>query len=256
MCTAPNLWFMMGFLMLINFIHFSQLSSINDTDNHLISASICNECVMNVSNFYNFKKKIITAQDFLNSCSANGECIYEQEEENEEAVDISSEECITNDEPTVEDHLEPLSEEDQESNVHTVIHTDNAVNDSLLTELISLPEKRKPNKYPPRGPNKRNKASTTDDSPKVTIQMNECLVCPSILGDIIELNAHILTHENIVCKSCKRTFARYSNLKRHFNSAHSKPKPFQCDICGIGFSFSINLQTHAEIHYQKNVRIK
>lgn len=216
---------------------------------------------MNVSNFYNFKKKIISAQDFLNSCSANGECIYEQEEEHEEALEVSSEECNTSDQPMAEDHLEPLSpsEEDQVELVslsNVIEQTDNAANGNLLTELITLPQKRKPNKNTARGQNKRNKVPTADDSPKVTIQMNECLVCPSILGDIIELNTHILTHENIVCKSCKRTFARYSNLKRHFNSAHSKPKPFQCDICGIGFSFSINLQTHAEIHYQKNIRMK
>lgn len=93
-----------------------------------------------------------------------------------------------------------------------------------------------------------------DTTEKVTIQINECLICPKILGDILQLKDHIESHADIKCKACKRQFARYSNLKRHFNSTHSKPKPFQCDLCGLGFNFSVNLQTHAALHYSGKIR--
>lgn len=81
-----------------------------------------------------------------------------------------------------------------------------------------------------------------------TLQLNECLICPAILGDIIQLKEHIEAHSDIQCKACHREFVRYSNLKRHFNSTHSKPKPFVCDWCGLGFNFSANLQSHAALH--------
>lgn len=89
---------------------------------------------------------------------------------------------------------------------------------------------------------------------RFTIQMNECLICPAVLGDILQLKDHIDEHTEINCKACNRQFARYSNLKRHFNSIHSKPKPFQCDICGLDFNFSVNLQAHAALHYNGKIR--
>lgn len=103
---------------------------------------------------------------------------------------------------------------------------------------------------------KRSKASGNSNE-KVTIQMNECLICDSVLNDIHQLDNHIISHKSkINCKICLRVFARYSNLKRHFMSMHSKPKPFQCDLCGLGFSFSVNLQAHAELHYSGKIRMK
>lgn len=95
------------------------------------------------------------------------------------------------------------------------------------------------------------KKSKADKNEKITIQINECLICPADLGDILQLKNHIDAHKIITCKVCGRQFGRYSNLKRHFNANHTKPKPFQCDICGLAFNFSVNLQTHAQIHYKK-----
>lgn len=43
-------------------------------------------------------------------------------------------------------------------------------------------------------------------------------------------------------------FLWYSNLQRHFNSVHSKPKPFVYDWCGLGFNFAINFQSHTALH--------
>lgn len=209
---------------------------------------------MNVSNFFNFKKKITNAQEFLNSCAANGECINETEVEHIQPQDDEAmEEYAINDDDIIrEEDLDPLDEEHLLASSESESTTENG--NETLDAAIKAAEKRKEDTNPIQPQAKRVKV--VDNSPKVTIQMNECLVCPSILGDIIELNSHVQTHKTIVCKSCNRTFARYSNLKRHFNSAHSKPKPFQCDICGLGFSFSVNLQTHAEIHYARNIRMK
>lgn len=91
---------------------------------------------------------------------------------------------------------------------------------------------------------------------KVTLQVNECLICPAVLSDILQLNDHVTTHNVVKCKLCFRDFKRYSNLKRHFLQAHSKPKPFVCDLCGLGFSFSVNLQAHAALHYSGKIRMK
>ena len=101
---------------------------------------------------------------------------------------------------------------------------------------------------------KKPKVEPAMNTEKITIQMNECLICPAILADILQLKDHIDAHVDIKCKACGRQFARYSNLKRHFNSTHSKPKPFQCDLCGLGFNFSVNLQSHAALHYTGKIR--
>lgn len=103
--------------------------------------------------------------------------------------------------------------------------------------------------------NKRMKVEQNQGE-KITLQTNECLICPAVLDDILQLNDHIVQHTIIKCKACNRSFARYSNLKRHFNVVHSKPKPFVCDICGLGFSFSVNLQAHASLHYSGKIRMK
>lgn len=122
-----------------------------------------------------------------------------------------------------------------------------------ITRLIRVENVKKPT----NGSSSRrpvNKRTKIDNIEKVIIQMNECLICPAILGDILELKDHIEAHTDIKCKACKRQFARYSNLKRHFNGVHSKPKPFQCDLCGLGFNFSVNLQAHAALHYSGKLR--
>lgn len=91
---------------------------------------------------------------------------------------------------------------------------------------------------------------------KVALQVNECIICPAVLNDILDLTSHIHTHDILRCKVCHRGFQRFSNLKRHFLMSHSKPKPFVCDLCGLGFSFSVNLQAHAELHYSGKIKPK
>lgn len=158
----------------------------------------------------------------------------------------------------VDSNEEPQSLEEDTENGHETENTDAQAKVMVTQEQTRLirivkVDNRKKRSNDSSGPNKKPKIeeATTE---KVTIQMNECLICPSILGDILQLKDHIEAHTEFKCKACNRQFARYSNLKRHFNSVHSKPKPFQCDICGLGFNFSVNLQAHAALHYSGKIK--
>lgn len=217
----------------------------------MVSTSICSECVLNVSNFYTFKKKILEAQEFLGASNV----VESTEEKNEELQQYIAVEGT-------DDLIQLLEEGPPDDNNGTeeyVAESDSQQSSSETSEQIQPANENKVRRSRSSDPNsaksKRSKA-TADSTEKVTIQMNECLICPAVLGDIHQLDNHIASHKEINCKVCLRIFARYSNLKRHFMSVHSKPKPFQCDLCGLGFSFSVNLQTHAELHYSGKIRMK
>lgn len=210
------------------------------------STSICNECVLNINNFYTFKKKILDAQQLINSITEK------QRLDNESAIEYVED----------EDESVQLIELNEQNPFHEVEHENNKIvalcADQSPKPVVTETRFIKVVKRQPNQPNSQKltckKAKVDGPTEKVTIQINECLICPSILGDILELKDHIESHTNIKCKACHRQFARYSNLKRHFNSTHSKPKPFQCDLCGLGFNFSVNLQAHAALHYSGKIR--
>lgn len=179
---------------------------------------------MNINNFYTFKKKILEAQKLIITLSEKNEVkdqhpeeyvedAYQQvvDEDNQLLVEMSNE-CITENSEQIESFVEKIQKPE------TI----------QLTRLVKVENiKKRPNES--NNQKTTNKKSKVDSTPieKMTIQMNECLICPAILGDILQLKDHIDAHTNIHCKACGRQFARYSNLKRHFNSMHSKPKPFQ-----------------------------
>lgn len=225
----------------------------------MVSTSVCNECVLNVSNYFTFKKKIVQAQDVLHSLAASNEN-SDSQTSNDDVLQIYE----LSDDEMIEEHLKfvdtntPMEMEQvflQNSNIQIVDST--VQKNQVIPNKNKSVEKRKIETNATKNHTQSKKAKTeTSNDEKVTIQMNECLICPSILDDILQLNDHIALHKKILCKVCNRTFARYSNLKRHFNSVHSKPKPFQCDICGHGFSFSVNLQQHANLHYTGKIRAK
>lgn len=218
------------------------------------STSICNECVLNINNFYAFKKKVLDAQDMISSIAEkhrlDNEATVEYVDDEDDSVQAI--------ELNAQNPLRELEQDNiEESNNIFAPYTEQC--EQSAKQIVSVNQSIKVVKRPPNQPNSQNSSSkkvkvneiTTE---KVTIQMNECLICPSILGDILELKDHIESHTNIKCKACNRQFARYSNLKRHFNNIHSKPKPFQCDLCGLGFNFSVNLQAHAALHYSGKIR--
>lgn len=121
---------------------------------------------------------------------------------------------------------------------------------------IASPQKRSAEHDADTEPTKKGKTLMKNALKKVALQVNECIICPAVLSDILELANHTNTHDVLRCKVCYRGFQRFSNLKRHFLVSHSKPKPFVCDLCGLGFSFSVNLQAHAELHYSGIIKAK
>lgn len=219
---------------------------------HLCSSSICNECVLNINNFYTFKKKVLEAQELINTLTIRKDPI------NDSTIEYVEDDMMVQ---LVDSNEDPQLLEEDFGNGHetekTCAQTD-AVVTQEQTRLIRIVkvDKFKKRENNSSGPKSTIKKSKIDKSimEKITIQMNECLICPAILGDILQLKDHIESHTDVNCKACNRQFARYSNLKRHFNSVHSKPKPFQCDICGLGFNFSVNLQAHAALHYSGKIR--
>lgn len=202
----------------------------------MYSTSICNECAMNISNFYTFKKKILEAQELITTLTDKNERNNDNTEEYLED-EMKDEELLETDNE-VEEYVNTSSN-------YETIPFGQAKNEEIY-------RKRSNDITIPKTSSKKVKVDAIVPE-KVTIQLNECLICPAVLGDILKLKDHIDAHSEIKCKACNRQFARYSNLKRHFNSVHSKPKPFQCDVCGLGFYFTFNLQTHAATHkkYEK-----
>lgn len=192
--------------------------------------TVCNECVMNVNNFYSFKHKILTRHNQLNSeTETQAEIFYLDNKE----------------------RIEELGGASYTKTDNARIFTVAAGRKTNLVQAETSPEKRIKTKISLSSPSrlKSNKESNLEcNNQRVSVQVNECLICPAVLSDILQLTEHIATHAVLKCKSCKRNFQRYSNLKRHFTDQHTKPKPFICNVCGLGFSFQINLQTHSAIH--------
>lgn len=208
--------------------------------------------MLSVANFYTFKKKILDAQELLGALT---ESTDEKSDELGHYISVEAADDLI--QILEEDHLRPSDYDETEE---YIVESDsqqssNESSDQQIQHVDEAQEKRARSSATNSTSNKRSKSSS-DSNEKVTIQMNECLVCPAILDDIHQLDNHVTSHKEINCKICHRFFARYSNLKRHFMSVHSKPKPFQCDLCGLGFSFSVNLQTHAELHYSGKIGMK
>lgn len=215
----------------------------------IFSTSICNECVLNINNFYTFKKKILEAQQLINTLNAKNDIHNEHPAEYvEDAYHLQVVEMTEDSQLLLEMGNDCVTENSEKIE----LPRPNAVQVTRLVKVDNV-KKRTNEANNQKTSNKKAKVEQTPTE-KIIIQMNECLICPAILGDILQLKDHIDAHATIKCKACGRIFARYSNLKRHFNSTHSKPKPFQCDLCGLGFNFSVNLQSHAALHYSGKIR--
>lgn len=208
---------------------------------------------MNVSNFYAFKKKILSAQRTLSTnIASNDENCREHANDTFDVIEMEEEHIE-------EDNLLYTDENIDEHQTNVTQLQANSTNessqDSGKAKIGQIPRKRQNDSSTNRTPTKKSKTNSCQTE-RVTIQTNECLICPAVLDDILQLNDHVASHTNIFCKACNRSFARYSNLKRHFNVIHSKPKPFVCDLCGLNFTFSVNLQAHASLHYSGKIRMK
>lgn len=194
---------------------------------------------MNINSFYSFKHRILIAHNQLESqVPENGPIKMDALAEEPEDM-LGAVEQVGDEEEFAFLPVEVLEESEDFLSSPTRIQQ-------------SSPQKRRGESGISPPPKCRNlKGQSPDrqyDNYKVSVQVYECLVCPAVLTDITQLNEHTASHVLLKCKMCKRDFQRYANLKRHFSDKHCKPKPFVCDICGLGFSFSINLQKHASSH--------
>lgn len=244
------------------FSNFLQLTDAQSYHTLFNLSIICNECVLNVNNFYAFKQKILTAQKALADCADLGGDPLGLDQLGMYSTRADVENHESNEDAAINDGVKIDQTDDD---VEFLILQQPDASDAIYNRTQSTTQT--PQKSTPtaavvakrRNPSKRKRVDDLSaDAEKVAIQVNECLICPAVLSDILELNEHAAAHTSIVCKvqSCNRSFLRYSNLKRHFATAHSKPKPFICDLCGLGFSFSVNLQTHAALHYSGKIQVK
>ena len=58
-------------------------------------------------------------------------------------------------------------------------------------------------------------------------------------------------HKNVICETCKKTFASTVTLKVHIKSVHEGISREICDICKMTFKSSRNLRRHMErLHFK------
>lgn len=50
------------------------------------------------------------------------------------------------------------------------------------------------------------------------------------------------------CEQCHKIFSNSKSLKKHFQSVHSKLKPFICNVCGHSCARKAMLQMHLRQH--------
>lgn len=189
--------------------------------------------MLNINNYYSFKKRVLEAQELINELNSSREI---HSKGNAESAFVT--ETML---PDGEDEVFYVDSGNEMQQTDIIKPAKQSV---MVTRIVQVAEGTKRPKDAVKPPRKRAKIDV-NACEKIAVQINECLICPAVLDDVLQLEMHKGTHTEIKCKACNRQFARYSNLKRHFNSVHSKPKPFQCDMCGLGFNFSVNLTAHA-----------
>ena len=75
------------------------------------------------------------------------------------------------------------------------------------------------------------------------MRIHACRHCGDVFPSYPELRQHLNKHASgNVCPTCKRTFTRTADLRRH--SSRCRPKPFACDVCHSGFGRKDNLDHH------------
>ena len=75
------------------------------------------------------------------------------------------------------------------------------------------------------------------------MRVHACRHCGDVFPSYAELRQHLNKHASgNVCPTCKRTFTRTADLRRH--SSRCRPKPFACDVCHSGFGRKRDLDHH------------
>lgn len=197
---------------------------------------------MNINSFYSFKHKIFDTHNLFEIESKKPAESNIQSDENEiEIINLDDEDELELNEKTEIDNDDINFINAAKKMKHTASYiqptkkSEIFISNSLLKSIF---------------PKKKSKSISLLKN-RVTLQVNECLICPAVLPDILQLDEHIALHSLLKCKMCEQNFLRYSNLKRHFNEKHAKPKTFFCNVCGVSFSFLINLQKHLNVAHSK-----
>ncbi|KAI8622353.1 hypothetical protein BC830DRAFT_1048998, partial [Chytriomyces sp. MP71] len=71
--------------------------------------------------------------------------------------------------------------------------------------------------------------------------------CGKEFTQLYNVKPHFLLHSNLrpyACTSCDASFARSTDLARHFKTVHKGFKEYQCRQCGDGFSRKDSLVRH------------
>ena len=75
------------------------------------------------------------------------------------------------------------------------------------------------------------------------MRVHACRHCGDVFPSYPELRQHLNKHASgNVCPTCKRSFTRTADLRRH--SSRCRPKPFACDVCHSGFGRKQDLDHH------------
>ena len=75
------------------------------------------------------------------------------------------------------------------------------------------------------------------------MRVHACRHCGDVFPSYAELRQHLNKHASgNVCPTCKRSFTRTADLRRH--SSRCRPKPFVCDVCRSSFGRKWDLDHH------------
>ena len=84
---------------------------------------------------------------------------------------------------------------------------------------------------------------TVNNNNNNNMRVHACRHCGDVFPSYPELRQHLNKHASgNVCPTCKRSFTRTADLRRH--SSRCRPKPFACDVCHSGFGRKRDLDHH------------